>query len=93
MPCDTLSSPLIVHICVSMVSAFVLTPRCHQQTDGDGTFGPALPRRNTGSSASNFSLSSGLNSMSSVCLRSSADSTRCSLFYRLTCFCYELCGS
>ncbi|XP_029704771.1 synaptotagmin-like protein 2 isoform X3 [Takifugu rubripes] len=37
-----------------------------EETDSDGTFGPALPRRNTGSSASNFSLSSGLNSMSSI---------------------------
>ncbi|TNM84617.1 hypothetical protein fugu_008795 [Takifugu bimaculatus] len=37
-----------------------------EETDSDGTFGPALPRRNTGSSASNFSLSSGLNSVSSI---------------------------
>uniref|UniRef100_H3C3P9 Synaptotagmin-like protein 2 n=1 Tax=Tetraodon nigroviridis TaxID=99883 RepID=H3C3P9_TETNG len=38
----------------------------HQQTDSDSTFEASRQRRNTSSSVSNFSLSSGLNSMSSM---------------------------
>lgn len=55
----------------AIIESFKFKPKylysCHQ-TDSDGTFEANLSwRRNTGSSMSNISLSSGMASMSSVC--------------------------
>lgn len=56
-----------VSLCVSNCHLCFISPSFHQ-TDSDSTFENNLGRRrNTGSSTSNISLSSGMASMSSVC--------------------------